>query len=148
MVWSDEQRWTKVSRTIIKNCFILLWKSLRCKYLKTHTFCICHRFSYVVYCLWSMLSCFQLEEDTENFMRYKVMTQEGKQVSLRLKRGTLPHKFHCQIEDKPTLERLAAVERRRLVVLVYPGTSTSGNNNERYCCEIVVRVNRKLKWKM
>ncbi|KAG5864384.1 hypothetical protein JTB14_001145 [Gonioctena quinquepunctata] len=57
----------------------------------------------------------QLEEDTENFIQYQIMSkQQGVPVTLRLRKGVLPHKFQCQKENKPIPVRQAALKRQRL----------------------------------
>ncbi|KAG5878335.1 hypothetical protein JTB14_035262 [Gonioctena quinquepunctata] len=58
---------------------------------------------------------FELEEDTENFIQYQIMSkQQGVPVTLRLRKGVLPHKFQCQKENKPIPVRQAALKRQRL----------------------------------
>lgn len=60
-------------------------------------------------------SYFQLEEDTENYIQYQIMAiQEKKTVTLRLKKGVLPHIFHCQKKTVPKPERKSGVKRRRM----------------------------------
>ncbi|KAG5896753.1 hypothetical protein JTB14_031733 [Gonioctena quinquepunctata] len=40
--------------------------------------------------------------------------QQGVPVTLRLRKGVLPHKFQCQKENKPVPVRQAALKRQRL----------------------------------
>ncbi|KAG5869790.1 hypothetical protein JTB14_029580 [Gonioctena quinquepunctata] len=66
-------------------------------------------------CLYCCEDHFDLEEDTENFIQYQIMSkQQGVPVTLRLRKGVLPHKFQCQKENKPVPVRQAALKRQRL----------------------------------
>ncbi|KAF9796731.1 hypothetical protein SFRURICE_014555 [Spodoptera frugiperda] len=61
-----------------------------------------------------------LEEDTANYIQYKIMNiQEKQKTVLRLKKGILPHKFQCQknTTPQPSLERQAYKKRRHLEII-------------------------------
>lgn len=48
-------------------------------------------------CLYCCEDHFKIEEDTENYIKYKIMALEhGQKVKLRLKKGVVPHIFQCQ----------------------------------------------------
>lgn len=56
---------------------------------------------------------FQIEEDTANYMQYKIMNLErNHKTVLRLKKGTLPHKFQCQKYSEP--QPSSANKKRKL----------------------------------
>lgn len=70
-------------------------------------------------CLSSLYCCedhFNIEQDTQNYMQYKIMTLEHRQrVTLHLKKGIVPYKFQCQKKDKSQAppEREFALKRKR-----------------------------------
>lgn len=63
---------------------------------------------------------FQVEEDTENYMQYKIMTlQENQKTTLRLKKGIIPHKFQCQkdTELQSPPERKGSLKRKHQEII-------------------------------
>lgn len=71
-------------------------------------------------CLYCCEDHFDLEEDTANYIQYKIMNiQEKQKTVLRLKKGILPHKFQCQknTTPQPSLERQAYKKRRHLEII-------------------------------
>lgn len=66
------------------------------------------------------------------------MKQEGEKVSLRLKKGVVPHKFHCQKRNMPSsLERMGAIKRQRLALINESLSEVaSGSSNVPEDCEL------------
>ncbi|XP_075989237.1 uncharacterized protein LOC142985137 isoform X2 [Anticarsia gemmatalis] len=69
-------------------------------------------------CLYCCEDHFNVKEDTENYIQYNLMKEQGEKCSLRLKKGVLPHIFLCQKRRMPLpKERMAAVKMQRLTLV-------------------------------
>ncbi|KAJ8708392.1 hypothetical protein PYW07_010517 [Mythimna separata] len=66
-------------------------------------------------CLYCCEDHFNIEEDTTNYMQYRIMSLEhGQRVTLKLKKGIVPHVFQCQkMEELQPPERKGAIKRKR-----------------------------------
>lgn len=78
------------------------------------------------------LFCFQLEDDMENYMEWR-LTKNVK--VLKLKPGTVPHRFECQNRNNPSnIERKGAKKRKHIALieeaLASPVASTSTCHSE------------------
>ncbi|XP_063532777.1 uncharacterized protein LOC134743315 [Cydia strobilella] len=61
---------------------------------------------------------FNVEEDTENYIQYSIMKEQGVKVHLKLKKGIVPHKFKCQSRNRsPPLNQVYSVKRQRLALI-------------------------------
>ncbi|KAJ8704944.1 hypothetical protein PYW08_012264 [Mythimna loreyi] len=68
-------------------------------------------------CLYCCEDHFDIEEDTDNYMEYKIMyLQEKRNCTLRLKKGVVPHKFECRKETilQPASGRKGSLKRKPL----------------------------------
>ncbi|CAG4906830.1 unnamed protein product [Colias eurytheme] len=69
-------------------------------------------------CLYCCEDHFNVMEDTENYIEYKLMKEQGEKRTLRLKKGVLPHIFLCQKQRMPLpKERKAVVKMQRLTLV-------------------------------
>ncbi|XP_023024600.1 uncharacterized protein isoform X2 [Leptinotarsa decemlineata] len=61
---------------------------------------------------------FNIKEDTVNYIKYKLMKEQGEKVKLLLNKGVMPHKFQCQKRNVSSpQERMYAVKKRRLSLM-------------------------------
>ncbi|KAH9635598.1 hypothetical protein HF086_012267 [Spodoptera exigua] len=69
-------------------------------------------------CLYCCEDHFNVKEDTENYIEYNLMKEQGEKCTLRLKKGVLPHIFLCQKRRMPLpKERMAVVKMQRLTLV-------------------------------
>ncbi|XP_045491566.1 uncharacterized protein LOC123691291 isoform X2 [Colias croceus] len=69
-------------------------------------------------CLYCCEDHFNVKEDTENYIEYNLMKEQGEKRTLRLKKGVLPHIFLCQKRRMPLpKERMAVVKMQRLTLV-------------------------------
>ncbi|CAH0721280.1 unnamed protein product, partial [Brenthis ino] len=76
---------------------------------------------------------FNIEEDADNYMQYKIMTlQEKQKTRLRLKKGILPHKFQCQkdTESLPPPKRKGSLKRKHQEIIEKSSTTPPANQSD------------------
>ncbi|KAF9810427.1 hypothetical protein SFRURICE_019025 [Spodoptera frugiperda] len=61
---------------------------------------------------------FNIKEDTVNYIKYKLMKEQGEKVKLFLNKGVMPHKFQCQKRNAPgPQERMYDSKKKRLSLI-------------------------------
>ncbi|XP_035443602.2 uncharacterized protein LOC126912321 [Spodoptera frugiperda] len=61
---------------------------------------------------------FNIKEDTVNYIKYKLMKEQGEKVKLFLNKGVMPHKFQCQKRNAPApQERMYDSKKKRLSLI-------------------------------
>ncbi|CAH0721279.1 unnamed protein product, partial [Brenthis ino] len=75
---------------------------------------------------------FNVEEDTDNYIQYKIMTQIKQKVILRLKKGILPHKFQCQndTELQPPPKRKGSLKRKHQEIIEEASSTPHANESD------------------
>ncbi|XP_063619816.1 zinc finger protein ZFP2-like [Cydia splendana] len=75
---------------------------------------------------------FNLEADTENYIQYSIMREQGVKIHLRLKKGIVPHKFECQNRNRSPPIQVHSVKRQRLVLTneVLSESAVNNSNSE------------------
>ncbi|KAJ8708906.1 hypothetical protein PYW07_013510 [Mythimna separata] len=63
---------------------------------------------------------FNIKEDTVNYIKYKLMKEQGEKVKLMLNKGVMPHKFQCQKRNIPAPQESSihyAAKKKRLSLI-------------------------------